>query len=521
MHFPGLRSMKYAFSRAARLKARRGVSLRLASFLLTLIITICVHHIGAWAQQTDQWMPQQTIPNYHLETAEPPYLIADQNRTVHAFSHQQVGEGEKEIAIIYNQWTLENGWTRPVDILLSPIKHQARLLGATLDEVGIFHLLFFGGDETESNVYYSRAPAVSANNAQAWSKPILVGKDALTPESGGIAGDGKGKLVMVYSGYLEGRAWYTITSTDGGDTWTEPLPFFRTRDDALTPYYLRLYFGQSGLLHAVWTVNDILNRGDAVYYGSFDTELMQWRDPVQLAETKGGLGTLAPSMIEYQATLFVMYYEGTTGKQYFRRSDDAGKTWTEPITPFLQVGLNGPGFFTVDSNDILHFFWAQRITGKPDIHGMWHTTWQNGQWSAYEAIVSGPRISDNLGNSAFDPIVPIVAVRQGNILLVVWRSDYGLKANGIWYSYKQLNAPELPVVALPTQPATPEVTPAMPVVRTVPEIIPTATLTVQSNRQIKPETTRSPAEALVISLTPPVLLISAMIIIRKRHRTRR
>ena len=494
---------------------------------LLIGFSISINYLKVMAQEPNRWLPQQTIPNYHPETAESPTLIADQNRTVHAFSHQQVGDGEKEIAIVYNRWTLENGWSQSVDIMLSPIKHHARLLGVTLDNAGLFHLLFFGGDEAESNVYYTSAIAATADSARSWSQPIAIGQDAMTPENGGIIGDGQGNLVVLYSGNAEGNGWYTAVSTDSGSTWTEPFPFFATQDDELTPYYLRLTPGQTGVVHAIWSVNDVLNHGVAIYYASFSYADLQWREPLRLAETQGGLGVLAPALIEHQGTLFGMYYEGTTGKEFLLRSEDGGQRWTEPTAPFPHVGLNGPGFFVVDAHQTLHFFWGQRITGTPDIHGLWHTTWQNGQWSPWDAIVSGPRVSDLVGNEAFDPITPFAVARQGNVLLVVWRSDYGLKANGIWYSYKTIDAPELPTVVpaalpvlLPTQ-STPVAVSAVSHQATVTALpVPLAKPLPPRSSLVAPTSGYGPAGNLLMSLAPPIVLVGLTLLIRRflRHR---
>ena len=106
-------------------------------------------------------------------------------------------------------------------------------------------------------------------------------------------------------------------------------------------------------------------------------------------------------------------------------------------------GSNGSGSFVVDANHLLHLFWGQRIPSSPDIHGMWHSAYQGNQWSAPEAIVSGPATSE------FDPSLPRAIVSQGNKLLVVWRQDPGLAGNGLWYSYATINARELPLAPLP------------------------------------------------------------------------
>ena len=99
-----------------------------AGFLATLLVGALIGSIPAVAQGDEEWSRPGTIPGYHPET-EWPILIADQNGTVHAFTSQWLGEESLSTkAIVYNQWTIDAGWTMPVDILLSPQKSQAPAL---------------------------------------------------------------------------------------------------------------------------------------------------------------------------------------------------------------------------------------------------------------------------------------------------------------------------------------------------------------------------------------------------------
>lgn len=489
--------------------------LRITACVTVLLTTIAVNALTGTAQQPYGWAPQQTIPDYDPET-EPPCLIADRNRTVHAFSYQYLGEdrGQPERAIMYNRWTLEGGWTPPIDILLSSIKGDARLLGATLDQTGMMHVFFFGGDDTGANVYYSQALGVSADRATAWSEPLLLGERAITPQNGGLAGDDKGNLVAVYSGDLQGHGFYSIHSGDGGETWSEPELMFATYDQQVWPFYLRMHLGESGWLHAVWTANDIQNHGQALYYARFSFVDMQWSDPMTLAENQGGLGTQAPTVIEYHDSLIVMYYGGDTNKQHMIRSFDGGRTWTAPVAPFPHVGLNGPGFFVVDANDDLHLFWGQRITGSPDMHGMWHSVWQDGGWGGYEAVVSGPKVLDRVGFSAFDPVTASAASRQGNVLLVTWRSDPGSRGNGVWYSYQILDAPELSLTPLPTPATMAEPTPLATAAAPAPTLTPPHLPSLIDPGEMMTGSSNSPAVPLVFATVLVMLLLSVVTVMR-------
>ena len=152
-------------------------------FLLSLLLSALVASTSGFslAQGTNQWSSYQRVPGYSNDTL-PPYLIADQNNTVHAFVSQWVGQENPSLAVVYRDWSLNNGWSPPVDILLSPDR-QARLTGVLLDQTGEMHLIFYGGDQAGGDIYYSHAPAVNAGQVNAWSLPVSVGRNAVDPTS--------------------------------------------------------------------------------------------------------------------------------------------------------------------------------------------------------------------------------------------------------------------------------------------------------------------------------------------------
>jgi hypothetical protein len=406
------------------------------------------------------WTPQQRVPGY-LNRTQQPILIADPMGVVHAFAYQQVGDPDerREVAVIYSTWSYENGWTLPTDIILSPIKQQARVMDVYLDPQGLFHLIFFGGDDLEANLYYSQAHISQAYSAQSWMAPVLIGQRALTPSMAKLTGDGRGNLLALYSGNLDGPGIFKVSSTDGGDTWASPEPFFLTYGRDLRPFGLNMSWGNSEIIHVVWQVVNERGHNIAGYYSQINMQSGHWNRPIELADPIGverGMGLAEPSVIEYSGEIFVMYNNGIppTGVPpglWFRQSSDGGLTWSTAIRPFPQhVGRNGAGSFVVDSSGQLHVLFGQRVpqgTGITDIHGMWHSTWQGSFWSEPEAVISAPLAP------GFDPGNNYAVVSRGNVLLVVWRTDPGNERPGVWYSYTTLNSPELPPVALPTHSA--------------------------------------------------------------------
>ncbi len=423
-------------------------------------ILIILTQVGGWfspvRQAINSWSSPERIPGYADET-DPPILIADNNHTVHAFSSQWVGENKSYKAIIYNRWTPDYGWTMPVDIILPPLKREARLLDVTLDKSGFFHLIFFAGDETQASIYYTRSNSDQADYANSWEKPRQIGHDAFVFESGKIVGDGSDHLVVIYSGTAAGPGVYAMYSSNGGDEWSEPVALFLSGDPKMWPSGLDLFVGESGTLHAVWDLVNEGGQGRKIYYTNSQIDEKTWSTPRELASVESGLGVRSPRIIEHLGNLFVFYY--SNGPMLMRFSHDLGNSWFPPTTQFRQIGFNGSVSFAVDSNDILHLLWGQRITGNPDIHGLWHSTWQQKGWNTAEPVTSGPRITDETQGKGFDPSNARAVVSQGNILLVTWNQDPQAGVNGVWYSFTRLDAPELPVSATPRSRPSPSATP--------------------------------------------------------------
>jgi hypothetical protein len=472
-----------------------------------------------FAQTSSSWSVPQTIPGYDDETL-PPVLIPDQNRTVHAFTTQPVDADRPETAVFYNKWTMEYGWSNPVDILLSPIKQQARLLDAFLDSAGIVHVLFFGGDETEANIYYSKAPAEVVDRASAWTKPSLIGESALIPEDGAIGGSDN-NLVIVYSGNREGNGYYALYSKDSGDSWSDPVPIFLTYQEDLSPFDLAFTQSGSGWLHAVWNTNDVSGQGRSIFYARLKIGETRWSDPLELAHIDEGLGTKAPSIVESDNKLFVFYWLGAF---MFIQSSDEGQTWTDPVRPFIHVGLNGPGSFVTDSNGTVHFLWGQRISGREgtaDLHGMWYSKWQIDHWSEPEALVSGPRVSDMVARKAFDPTQARAVISQGNVLLVTWCSDFALRGNGVWYSFRIIDAPEQFVVPLPTQPAHSESTSTNGHISILSTPATNITPMPKNLKAAVVTTAPTPQDSITYGIIPVILIIALVVTYKLLLRTRK
>ncbi len=478
------------------------ISLRMP-FMRILIATIILFfgfNDVVSAQSIEEWSTPKIIPG--LSTGVwTPYIVADQNRTVHAFVSDQVGgDSNSQHAIFYSRWTRQSGWTEPVYIIL-PAKGKARVKGVYLDQNGTFQQIYFEGDDELGTINYSRASASNPANAYSWSEPVTIGTATITPDEAAIVGDVQGNLYVVYAGKRYSHGLYFTHSADGGLTWTEPSDIFVTFRWDLWPSALKLYLDKSYDLHVVWGLGNYTGNSIAVNYRHLDTEKMVWSDTVELAvPTTGEVDT--PAIVEYEGELFVIYHDGSPTTRHMLRSSDGGQSWTGPERLFSHVGSNGAASLIVDRNNVLHMFFGNRLDNT-GIHGMWHSVWLGNRWSNPVAIVSGPP------DAAFDPARPRTVISQGDILFIAWQSEPGRinrgTALGAWYSYSALDTLELPLVPFNSEATSPDITPDS---EEVPPTVSPATIEHYLSSEVSVE---FPQEAHNAQSNPGVLIIFGLL----------
>ena len=132
--------------------------------------------------------------------------------------------------------------------------------------------------------------------------------------------------------------------------------------------------------------------------------------------------------------------------QLVQLSNDGGKTWSRPLGPFpSHLGRSGEHALALDGNGVPHSLFTQRIeTATADgeysiIGGIWHSAFVDGNWANPDRFIT-----------TYSPHDVRAIVSQGNVLLVVWREDPGAGKHGVWFSYRVLDTPELPIIPLST-----------------------------------------------------------------------
>lgn len=427
-------------------------------------------HVEVKAQGESPWAPDQRIPGY-MDDTYTPVLVADNNGNVHAFASQSA-DGSGVIGIVYRRWSLNGGWTSPVDILL-PAAGNAIIQSAFLDADGIFHLVYFNDNFKRSDIYYSHAPLAFADSSKAWSEPIVIGDSAIQPSYAVLSGDGAGKLIMIYTGNLNGNGVYSVFSSDSGTAWSGSEAIYLVDALNLVPFSLRLYSGQAGKIHAAWSVVNSVGGDISLEYARFDLGTDEWTPAETLSEKLEGLddffGPSFPSLVDNGSEVIVMYNNGNPlpsqraglGRpvQMVRVSDDNGDTWKPATVPFINLeGRSGEHIVVQDGDHTVHALFVQRTAGDAEVlGGIWQSEYRNGFWS---------------DPSRFIPTWPAhdlhAAVSQGNVLLLVWRVDPGNGKFGIWFTYKVLDSQALPLQPYPTSVVAPPTTPTLALLPTVP-----------------------------------------------------
>jgi hypothetical protein len=491
------------------------------SLLLTCFVALLLPGWAAQAQLAVAWQPPAKIPGLS-ESGLDPVFVTDSAGSLHLFHSQPVGD---YLRIFYIRWSLQEGWSTLVDIITAP-RGGARVYGACLDQQGWMHLLFFGGDDLQAEMYYTKAPALSAGKSTAWSAPRLIGDAAITPSDGDLFCDGKGFLMAAYSGKLKGNGIYMLQSLDHGQTWSQPEPLFITYSDALWPYAFRFSPGTAGNAYAVWSLKDETGNSQAVYFARFAQPTLTWSPPFRLASVTEFTAD-TPNVIEHQGQLIAIYHNGFPSTRWMRTSPDAGETWSSPVRLFEQVGSNGAASLVVDSQERLSVLFGNRV-GDPAIHGVWQSDWLGQRWSQPVGVVAGPQIvvGPN-GEEGFDPSFIQAEVIQGNLLFALWRHDPRAGPTNIWYAYRLLDSPALPTHSVPTVWLSPTPTiPPLPDALGTPEppaqsanqppaASPTATFdkSAPANTNIN-----NPNTSILVGIVPVGLLILLAIFIQRRQR---
>lgn len=479
----------------------------LSKILLSVLFTA---QLVGFNQISTEWQPIQRIPNFE-NTARAPLLVPDNAKNIHVFNYESINASEN--AIFYRKWNQDEGWSPPIDIILTGLGGGAQTLqSAFLDQNNDMHLLFYVGTDKSGSVYHTKAYITDLENASLWSPPVIIADKADPLPFITSAQLQNGKIFVFYGGNEIGNGLYLITSEDFGDTWSQPLALSLVSIEDQWPAAIQATVDHFDNVHVVWSQVSLAGVGETIFYGRLNEKHTAFEKESIIAKREGNDYSASwPSMIDSGNQLILIYMDDFPATRWMRTSQDYGDTWSIPIRPFPEVGEYEYAILNKDNDNNIHMILGNRIV-EPEIHGMWYSRWVGNRWTALEPIVSGP------ATISFDPSAPQAVIAQGNLLFATWWNNVRREnLTGAWYSYKLLDASQAEVVQydVSNDAETSEINLAVESTSTPNQ---TATDSVNHSEFSKTASTYSPAAPVFYAMIPTAILLLLFFVIRNKKR---
>jgi hypothetical protein len=224
----------------------------------------------------------------------------------------------------------------------------------------VVHVLWTDDRDATSRVYYRR----STNRGVTWGEEMLLSSDSMTTINPAIVCSGDDAYVMWQNRSMTGLTIGFLRSTDQGATWMPEETLWRMEELESFHYYPHPSIAVSeGVLTCVWLNYEGENRD---LYACWSTNGGQsWIEPVRITDSPSG--ELLPCLAVNGNDAHVFWWsrdEDSRIKVFYSRSHDGGLTWT-PASVFSDVGTNSSWRArAVCGGANVHVVWADTRIGK-------------------------------------------------------------------------------------------------------------------------------------------------------------
>lgn len=396
---------------------------------------------------------------------------------------------------------------------------------------GRIHILVRMG----TSIYASSADWRDAWSARVWDRPVRVsGNDdayyaTLVRDKNNTLHAFWSEAVRVYSGEYgcpNCSELFYRNSNDGGRSWSAIQNLSQTPNGENRPH---IQVDPRNRMHIVWDEGwDFRANAGAARAGVYrrsDDGGQTWTEPVYFT-VNGEPVQQTTVAVTSQGNPFVVFRSARDGRVFFQQSDDGGKGWG-PLgeIPGVEARLSTDSGLDIyalatDSRDHIHLLMNGFLPGEASIYrspSLYHLTWDGTRWSA-------PRVV--MGDNDRWPEWPRLVISNGNQLHATWftrRTDDRFRSEDrpnyqVWYSTLTISAPTVspPPLFTPVPTALPSPT-EMPAIAPSPTALPV-------NAREAPLLDGPPAweqrgmQTIAMALAPVVVIIGFIAVVARLRR---
>ena len=441
-------------------------------------------------QSSSQW---NTPINISLNVDAPssnPRILADSSGVVHVFWEANVAHDRSQIGTdtIYYSRKLAQGWSEPVDILVSPTGGTINLGGVAIGPQGELVLLW----SDQNSLFYSWSDPSTADSVKSWKTQVIYNGSVGWP---GLYIDPYGADNVVWE---DGFIVQYLRRENHNSPWSAPVTIWSApiNRKAIAP---RLIVDGKHIIHVVWSENGLNEeqqwQTSGVWYSHSSDDGISWSNELYTPDR----GSWANIALDDSGGLHLIWEHGVWSSEgrWHRYSSDGGIHWSPPelmFTPGPANGLTRWPLLASDSAHQLHYITPFNAITLGDNNyggGILHSEWSGRGWINIEVIPGA------LGEFAD------FVITQGNTLHVVYHNVVGDK-KGIWYTTRTVDAPQVASIAQNEEAViTPE---SMNMARTATSLAAAVTPTVNSDARLANKN-------LPKNGSEPVLLIVSIIVV--------
>lgn len=409
--------------------------------------------------QTTRWSTPQQLSQADLgDTSWFPDVVVDSTGHVHVV---WTGIVQNYDAVFYSgRPDATTPWSSPTDIMAKIVPtgsgRAATRPALELGNAGRLHLTFRDAMDG-GNIYHTSVLASMADTPAKWNEPNSVDTGNQPAYYSRMAVDSAGVIHLVFSQAVPTEECLSCSqlfyqqSQDDGVNWSYPVMLSNLGMSIGTPW---IFADSRDRLHAIF------NSDGRVHYVKSEDGGRSWSAPLNLTSDVPFAGNITNQSIaeDKNGNLVVVWLNILADALYFQVSQDAGATWSSPLT-ILQVfgaqSIYKTGLDTysmaIDSGGDLHLLMVGRLSQDAQRLDVLHLTWNGQQWSLPEVVAEmqngdvaeWPRIAVGLGNA----LHAVWFTRDRNNIFV---SDSPTADYRVWYSQGLSSAPAIQPVPYPT-----------------------------------------------------------------------